>query len=53
MGQILYQASAQRQGRFGLGLAIVKQIVSQHNGVCKADSEVGAGSIFSIELKAE
>lgn len=50
-----YYTKRQRNGKgiSGLGLAIVKQIVSQHNGVCKADSEVGAGSIFSIELDAE
>lgn len=47
-----YYTKRQRSGKgvSGLGLAIVKQIVSQHNGVCKADSEVGAGSVFSIEL---
>ena len=50
-----YYTKRQRNGKgvSGLGLAIVKQIVSQHNGVCKADSDVGAGSIFSIELNAE
>ena len=50
-----YYTKRQRSGKgvSGLGLAIVKQIVSQHNGVCKADSDVGAGSIFSIELNAE
>lgn len=47
-----YYTKRQRsdKGVSGLGLAIVKQIVSQHNGVCKAESEVGAGSVFSIEL---
>ncbi|WP_294410523.1 HAMP domain-containing sensor histidine kinase [uncultured Ruminococcus sp.] len=47
-----YYTKRQRSGKgvSGLGLAIVKQIVSQHNGVCKAGSEVGAGSVFSIEL---
>ena len=47
-----YYTKRQRNGKgvSGLGLAIVKQIVSQHNGVCKAESEVGAGSVFSIEL---
>ncbi|WP_028515959.1 sensor histidine kinase [Ruminococcus flavefaciens] len=47
-----YYTKRQRSGKgvSGLGLAIVKQIVSQHNGVCKAESEVGAGSVFSIEL---
>ena len=47
-----YYTKRQRSGKgvSGLGLAIVKQIVSQHNGVCKAESEIGAGSVFSIEL---
>lgn len=50
-----YYTKRQRNGKgvSGLGLAIVKQIVSQHNGVCKAESEVGTGSVFSIELNAE
>ena len=50
-----YYTKRQRSGKgvSGLGLAIVKQIVSQHNGVCRAVSEVGAGSVFSIELKTE
>ena len=47
-----YYTKRQRSGKgvSGLGLAIVKQIVSQHNGVCKVESEVGTGSVFSIEL---
>jgi len=47
-----YYTKRQRSGKgvSGLGLAIVKQIVSQHNGVFKVESEVGAGSVFSIEL---
>ena len=47
-----YYTKRQRSGKgvSGLGLAIVKQIVSQHNGVCKAESGVGIGSVFSIEL---
>ena len=47
-----YYTKRQRSGKgvSGLGRAIVKQIVSQHNGVCKAESEVGKGSVFSIRL---
>ncbi|MBQ6211655.1 MAG: HAMP domain-containing histidine kinase [Ruminococcus sp.] len=49
-----YYTRRQRSGKgvSGLGLAIVKQIVSQHNGVCKAESVVGTGSVFSIELNS-
>ena len=47
-----YYTKRQRGGKgvSGLGLAIVKQIVSQHNGTCKAVSETDKGSVFSIEL---
>ncbi|HEV7680747.1 MAG TPA: ATP-binding protein [Pyrinomonadaceae bacterium] len=34
----------------GLGLAIVKQIVEQHEGTITADSEVGKGTTFRIDL---
>jgi signal transduction histidine kinase len=47
-----YYTSRQRGGKgvSGLGLAIVKQTVIQHGGMCSAVSEVGAGSVFRIEL---
>lgn len=47
-----YYTSRQRDGKgvSGLGLAIVKQTVSQHKGKCKAESKLGKGSIFRIEL---
>ncbi len=49
-----YYTRRQRSGKgvSGLGLAIVKQIVSQHNGICRAESGEGTGSVFSIELKS-
>ncbi len=34
----------------GLGLAIVKKIVDAHSGKISIDSEVGRGSIFTVEL---
>ena len=49
-----YYTKRQRNGKgvSGLGLAIVKQIVSQHNGICKTESEIDIGSVFSIELNS-
>ena len=49
-----YYTKRQRQGKgvSGLGLAIVKQTVALHKGQCKAESEVGKGSDFSIILNS-
>ena len=36
----------------GLGLSICHTIISQHEGLIDVDSEIGKGSIFTIDLPA-
>ncbi len=48
-----YYTFRQRKGKgvSGLGLAIVKQTVEMHGGKCYAESTLGKGSTFVIELE--
>jgi signal transduction histidine kinase len=39
-----------KKGGFGLGLAIANRIAEEHGGRIRAASEVGKGSVFTIEL---
>jgi signal transduction histidine kinase len=46
-------ASATRKaGGTGLGLSICRQLVDLHNGRIWAESELGQGSVFIVELAA-
>jgi len=50
-----YKKDDARQGASGgsgIGLAIVKEIIELHNGTIEAESEVGQGTSFRIELPA-
>lgn len=44
------KARSRKEGGTGLGLAIVKHIVLAHNGSVDVASELGVGSIFTINL---
>ncbi|WP_448384203.1 ATP-binding protein [Desulfosoma sp.] len=36
----------------GLGLAVVKEIIMRHKGAIHVKSELGKGTVFTIELPA-
>jgi two-component system OmpR family sensor kinase/two-component system sensor histidine kinase BaeS len=46
------RSRARTEGSSGLGLAITRQFVLAHGGTITAESEVGKGTIFVIELPA-
>ena len=43
-------ARSRELGGTGLGLAIVKHIVNRHRGALEIESELGAGSVFTVSL---
>jgi signal transduction histidine kinase len=50
---VLYRVSSDRSrstGGSGLGLAIVQAIVGTHKGKLNVESELGKGSVFTIQL---
>ncbi len=42
--------SAQNFGGLGLGLYIVRLIVEAHGGTVRAESQIGEGAVFVVEL---
>ncbi len=44
------KARGSGSGGSGLGLALIKDIVSIFHGVVRVESEVGSGSIFTVQL---
>jgi OmpR-family two-component system manganese-sensing sensor histidine kinase len=44
------EARARHTGGFGLGLALAQQIVTAHRGSLQVASQVGEGSVFTVEL---
>jgi signal transduction histidine kinase len=44
------ETRARHTGGFGLGLALAQQIVTAHRGSLRVASQVGEGSIFTVEL---
>jgi signal transduction histidine kinase len=44
------KSRSRRTGGSGLGLSIVRQFVEAHGGTVSADSEPGAGAVFTIRL---
>ena len=44
------QARSRSVGGTGLGLSIVKHILNRHSGKLIIESEVGKGSIFSVQI---
>jgi signal transduction histidine kinase len=53
--QRFYQEDSSRSGGegLGLGLSMVKQIAKLHGGTVEVESELGAGSTFTVKIPCE
>lgn len=47
------KARSRETGGTGLGLSIVRQMVQLHGGTVRVDSELGKGSVFTVELPVQ
>jgi signal transduction histidine kinase len=50
VGPSWFAAEHRRQGGTGLGLSVCRQIIEQHQGRIRVESQVGKGSTFTVKL---
>lgn len=53
LGQPFWQGDSRDSRGVGLGLAIVRSIVEAHGGTLEIESELGRGTVFTLELPAD
>ncbi|MBI3999735.1 MAG: hypothetical protein HY351_03890 [Candidatus Omnitrophica bacterium] len=53
LSKVFYPFFTTRQGASGLGLFVAQQIIHGYGGLIRAESKVGAGATFIVELPCE